>query len=90
MVTVQFDHRLLAIVTAVLLLAYWLASRRHQLDKMTASSFTLVALLVVIQVTLGISTLLLHVPVWLGATHQAGALLLFTALLFNMHRLTRR
>jgi heme A synthase len=33
--------------------------------------------------------LLLHVPVWLAAMHQAGALLLFTALLFNMHRLSR-
>jgi cytochrome c oxidase assembly protein subunit 15 len=42
-----------------------------------------------LQVTLGISTLLLHVPVPLAAMHQAGALLLFTAVLFLHHHLTR-
>ncbi|MBC8210215.1 MAG: COX15/CtaA family protein [Gammaproteobacteria bacterium] len=89
MVTVQFDHRLLAISSGMLLLVYWLFSRRFSFDRSTSSSFTLVAVMVLVQLTLGISTLLLHVPVWLGATHQAGALLLFTALLFNMHKLTR-
>jgi heme a synthase len=89
MVTVQFDHRVLALTTATLCLIYWLNSKRYRFDPATATSFNLLALMVVIQVTLGISTLLLHVPVWLAASHQAGALLLFTALLINMHKLTR-
>ena len=89
MVTVQFDHRLLAISTGVLLLIYWLFSKFQGLDGSTSWSFNLVALMVIVQITLGISTLLLHVPVWLAASHQAGALLLFTAVLFNMHKLTR-
>ena len=42
-----------------------------------------------LQVTLGISTLLLHVPVALAATHQAGALLLLTAVLFVNQRMVR-
>jgi cytochrome c oxidase assembly protein subunit 15 len=42
---------------------------------------------VVLQVTLGITTLLLYVPVSLAAAHQAGALLLLTAILFLNHRL---
>ena len=41
----------------------------------------------VLQVTLGISTLLLHVPTPLASTHQAGALLLLTVVLFVNHRL---
>jgi len=40
-----------------------------------------------LQVTLGISTLLLHVPVGLAAAHQGGAILLFSAALFACHAL---
>jgi len=89
MVTVQFDHRVLAIGTGILLLVYWLLSKFRSFDVATAISFNLVGLMVVVQVILGISTLLLHVPVWLATTHQAGALLLFTVVLFNMHKLSR-
>lgn len=88
-VTVQFNHRLLAIFTSGLVLLYWLISKFHDFERSIARSFNLVGLMVVVQVMLGISTLLLHVPVWLAASHQAGALLLFTALLFNMHKLSR-
>lgn len=89
MVTVQFDHRVLAISTGLLLLVYWLFSKFQNFDSSTSSSFNVVGLMVIVQITLGISTLLLHVPVWLAASHQAGALLLFTAVLFNMHKLSR-
>jgi cytochrome c oxidase assembly protein subunit 15 len=44
----------------------------------------------VLQVTLGISTLLLHVPVTLAAAHQGGALVLLTAILFVNHRMRRQ
>ena len=39
----------------------------------------------VLQITLGITTLLAAVPVALGAWHQAGALLLFTTALTAAH-----
>jgi len=89
LVTVQFDHRVLALTTGGLLLFYWWKSRAAALDASTARSFNLIAIMVVIQISLGISTLLLHVPVPVAASHQAGALLLFTAVLFNLHKLTR-
>ena len=89
LVTVQFDHRVLALTTGTLLLIYWWKSRSAGFDRATARSFNLIAIMVVVQVTLGISTLLLHVPVPIAASHQAGALLLFTAVLFNVHKLTR-
>ncbi len=89
MVTVQFNHRVLTIGTGLALLVYWLMSKRYDYDPSTATSFNLVGLMVIVQVFLGISTLLLHVPVWLAASHQGGALLLLTALLYNMHKLSR-
>jgi heme A synthase len=50
-----------------------------------ASGLMLLAL--VVQVTLGITTLLYRVPVVLGASHQAGALALFTLVLIHTHSL---
>ena len=44
-------------------------------------------LMLVVQISLGISTLLLVVPLPLAAAHQAGALLLFTAALWVNHQL---
>lgn len=43
--------------------------------------------MLLIQVTLGISTLLLHVPIALAASHQAGALVLFTLVLFVVQQI---
>jgi len=40
-----------------------------------------------VQIALGISTLLLLVPIALAAAHQAGAVLVFTAALFAAHSL---
>ena len=43
--------------------------------------------MLVIQIALGVSTLLLGVPIPLAAAHQAGALLLFTAAINVRHAL---
>ena len=42
---------------------------------------------VVLQVVLGITTLLLHVPIPLAAAHQGGAVVLLSAGLFLAHSL---
>jgi len=89
-VTVQFDHRILAISTGVMLIAWYIKGRSRFEDRMITRSFKLIGMMVIIQIVLGISTLLLQVPVWLGALHQAGALLLFSVLLMNLHTLSRR
>lgn len=89
LVTVQFDHRWLAIVTGLLLLAWYIKGRSHFNDAMLQRGFKLVGMMVIIQLALGITTLLMQVPVLLAALHQAGALLLFGVLLFNSHALSR-
>jgi cytochrome c oxidase assembly protein subunit 15 len=88
--TVQFDHRLLAIVSFLGIVALWLLSLRHSLSAQVRIGLHLLLAAAVLQVTLGISTLLLHVPVTLAAAHQGGALVLLTAMLFVNHRMRRQ
>jgi len=89
LVTVQFNHRVLAITTLVSVVLYWISARRSVLP--TRLRFGIHALLVVtiVQVALGITTLLLHVPIHLAATHQGVAMLLFTVALYLCHGLRR-
>jgi len=89
LVTVQFNHRVLAIATLVSVVLYWVSARRSALP--TRLSLGIHALLVVtlMQVALGITTLLLHVPIHLAATHQGVAMLVFTVALYLCHGLRR-
>jgi cytochrome c oxidase assembly protein subunit 15 len=81
---VQFNHRVLA--TATFVLAAWIWYRaRHSANSRLVSATRLVAGAALLQVTLGITTLLKGVPVGLGVAHQAGAILLFTAALLALH-----
>jgi heme a synthase len=85
--TVQFDHRVLAISTLVTAIGFWFFSRRFDLGGRTRLGFSLMAVAALIQVSLGIATLLLHVPVSVAVIHQGGAIVLFTAALFLNHEL---
>ena len=87
--TVQFDHRVLAISTFLLVVAYWFKSRTADLPGRSLRASTALMHTAVLQVALGISTLLMAVPVLLGAAHQAVALVLFTVALYLCHSLTR-
>ena len=79
--TVQFSHRLLAVATFLAIVSLWVVSLRARLPRSVRLWSHAVALAAVIQVILGISTLLARVPVSLAALHQAGALVLLTVLL---------
>lgn len=74
----QFDHRVLAIVTLLAVIGVALTVRKHAWPRLR-SRLTLMMVAVAVQVTLGITVLLLAVPVAIGMAHQAGALLLLTA-----------
>ena len=87
--TVQFDHRLLAVLAFLCVTILWLFSLRQSLPPQVRTGLHLLMAAAILQVALGISTLLLHVPVALAATHQAGALLLLTAALFVNQRMVR-
>jgi heme a synthase len=86
---VQFDHRLLAVMTAVVIALVWLAGWRVGLPKPVRAALHGLAAITLLQVALGITTLLLVVPVALAAAHQAGAVLLLTAAIVFRHGLRR-
>ncbi len=85
--SVQFDHRILAMTTLASVLALWGASRQIDLPVRSRRAVDALLAVVLLQFGLGVSTLLLAVPVPLGVAHQAGALLLFTAALVAHHSL---
>lgn len=86
--TVQFNHRLLAIVVTITIFSYALRGwRSTSINDTTCFSFTLLFIMLLVQLGLGISTLIYVVPVALGAAHQAGALLLLTFAVLLNHRL---
>ena len=87
---VQFDHRCLAIATLAAVIAFWLTARRSGLPRRVALPLDLMLAAALVQVALGISTLLLVVPIPLAAAHQAGAVVLFTCALLTGHGLTAR
>ena len=84
---VQFDHRILAISTLVAVVVFWVFLRRSALTKRVEMAVHYLLAAVLIQVSLGILTLILSVPTALAATHQAVAMLLFTAALYLTHSL---
>jgi heme a synthase len=85
--TVQFNHRMIAWALMVLIPAFWWSSRRVDLPTAARRPLVLLLAMLAVQVTLGISTLLLQVPVVLGAAHQGGALVLFGLMLWTTHAL---
>lgn len=87
MATVQFDHRLIAWILAFLVPLFWFKAMKTELSNTTRLACHLLLIMLVIQISLGIATLLNFVPIPLAASHQGGAVLLFAAALWVSHRL---
>ncbi len=86
-VMVQFEHRVLAMTTLIAVVALWFGLRsRMESRRLCLANHALFGVAIV-QVTLGILTLLSHVSIPLAAAHQATGLLLITAALFLTHGL---
>ncbi len=85
--TVQWDHRLLATLTVSSVLLLWWRGRRLMVPSRVRLGLDLLLAMALVQVGLGISTLLLFVPTALASLHQAGAMLLLTIALFLNHQL---
>ena len=77
----QLDHRLLAMLTALVVILIWAAALRWLGPMPARVALHAAAAAVLVQFALGIATLLTFVPVPLGAAHQAGAMVVFTAIL---------
>jgi len=84
---VQFDHRLLATATALTIGATLLVGLRSALPVPARHALMLLGWAVLIQYLLGVTTLLLVVPVWAGTIHQTFAAILLSVTLYVLHRL---
>lgn len=85
--TVQFTHRVLAVLTFIKVMV--LVKRGLPFNPPPRIRKVLVALAVVAcaQVALGIATVMTHVHIHVAATHQAGALTLLTLLVWLLHEI---
>lgn len=81
--TVQFDHRMMAYATAAVALTYWIVVRRGPVQRRAGTAANWLGAAVILQIVLGISTLLLVVPQPLAVLHQAGAVAVFVLAIRN-------
>lgn len=89
MATVQFVHRWVAILVALLAVALWMRLPRAGASDRARIWSDLLLLALLAQISAGIATLLMRVPLPLAALHQAGAVIAFTCALGVLHSLTR-
>lgn len=93
--TVQFTHRMLAIATAsVIALFWWLMQRsipvRSSLNMRERNYIHAMLVILVLQFSLGVATLIYAVPISLASAHQMGALALFTLAVIVSHILVHK
>ena len=82
---VQFNHRLLATLTAALAAATVAVGFRRKTGGGARTALLALGGVVFVQYALGVATLLWAVPLVLGAAHQAMAMLVLTAALVLLH-----
>ncbi len=83
---IQFMHRYLAYFVAALIIFLWVKSKK-EMDTSTSKRLQISAIIVGLQFTLGIFTLVLQVPLILALIHQLGALLLLLSMVYFLHRM---
>lgn len=80
-IAIQFIHRCLAVLVLLTIFSAFIISLK---EKFT-TYISVVVIVMIVQIALGISALLLVVPIALGAAHQAGAVALLASSLFVAH-----
>ena len=86
---VQFVHRSLAYIVVIFILAIWYKAKRIEITSWQTKGINGLLIMVGVQFFLGVLTLLLAVPVWLGVLHQVGAFILLSFMIFTLHRFSK-
>lgn len=86
---IQWNHRLLALLTLVGIGLFWAIWGRKAPTRSLRTAAHMLFGMGLLQVGLGVATLLSMVPIPLASAHQAGAMLLFALLLFNVRQWRR-
>ncbi len=86
---VQFVHRIIAYVILITVTALLFYTRKQTLSNAQKAGVAAIVVSTVIQITLGIFTLLHAAPISLSALHQIGAFGLFASCVYFLHRLLK-
>jgi len=81
---IQFTHRYLAYLVAAFVIYLWIKSKKLTTDLETEKRYSYLFILVILQFSLGVFTLIMHVPVYMGVLHQLGALLLLLGFVYTL------
>lgn len=86
---VQFVHRYLAYIVVGIIGLIWYKTKKTALSIQQKNGMQMLLVLVLLQFILGVFTLILQVPVWLGVLHQVVAFFLLAAMTFTLHRFSK-
>jgi len=86
---VQFIHRYLAYIVVGIIGFIWFKARKNKTTMLQQKGINLLLILVGVQFVLGVLTLVLFVPVWLGVLHQVTAFILLATMTFTLHRYSK-
>ncbi len=86
---VQFVHRILAFIVVISVVIIYLKGKKIAVSNHQLNGLNSLLVLVGLQSLLGVLTILLQVPLWLGISHQIGAFLLLSSMTFTLHRFSK-
>ncbi len=86
---VQFVHRILAFIVVGSIILIFVKSKKLILNTYQKTGINGLLIMVGIQFLLGVLTIVLQVPVWLGVAHQVGAFFLLSIMTFTLHRFSK-
>jgi cytochrome c oxidase assembly protein subunit 15 len=85
--TIQFNHRVLAMTLVALIAAVWWRARAIDRSSQVRRWVDALAIMALVQATLGVITLLLVVPIGWALAHQTGAQIVFALAVVCWHSL---
>ena len=86
---VQFVHRMMAFVVVILMILIWRKGQKHLSSIQQKRGLNAIMIFVFLQFALGVMTIVLQVPLWLGVAHQVGAFFLLSAVVYSLHRFSK-
>jgi cytochrome c oxidase assembly protein subunit 15 len=84
--TIVFIHRWLAWMCMILIVIVFLTARKHDFPRDLQSGLGWLITAVMLQVVLGVLTVLSYINIVLALAHQANAIFLFVLMIFFIHR----
>ena len=81
---VQFIHRKLALIIVAFILYIWYSGRKNNILEVQKNALNIIILLVILQIIIGVLTLIYAVPITIASIHQIIAFLLLMSIVYAM------